>query len=171
MLGFSTAFRDLSDHLLSSGSLEFHLAFPSTPQVSSFSASAAGSSYSAFLSLSCPIYWPEHMKFQHYARPTSSIFHSEPLKVAPEPVEVHVPRPLNCWKLYLSAQRRRKSAKGPVADFVKRTVATWRGMAGAEKDLWRRRAEDVHLEHKRLYPDYKYQPKSPRKGKKGAKSA
>jgi hypothetical protein len=173
---FLTAFCDLSHHISQPDSSASGIRGATTsplPQQAFISSDAAAStSYSTFPSSSTSTQSFEPAQFEQYTTPTSSTALAEftPLSRT-EAARKHVPRPMNCFMLYMQVQRQGKTSEEHENDFVKRMGAVWRGMAESEKDLWRRRAQVADLEHKRLYPDYKFQPKLPRKGKKGAKSA
>jgi hypothetical protein len=72
------------------------------------------------------------------------------------------PRPLNCFMVYRKAMKHEVLRCFPNVDNrdISRIVAFWWRMEPASvKDEWKRRAEEAKVEHQRMYPGYKYQPR------------
>ncbi|KAI1270301.1 hypothetical protein F5Y18DRAFT_421794 [Xylariaceae sp. FL1019] len=73
----------------------------------------------------------------------------------------HVKRPPNKWILYRASRHSRIASMYPgITNSQISTIAgqEWRALPDEEKRVWEDKAERLRADHKRKYPDYKYQP-------------
>ncbi|KAG2232686.1 hypothetical protein INT48_006865, partial [Thamnidium elegans] len=73
-----------------------------------------------------------------------------------------IPRPLNCFLMYRLEKQKEIVAKCAGAnhrDISKIIAKWWREASEVEKRPFRERARIAKIEHRKLYPDYKYTPK------------
>ncbi|KAI0339269.1 hypothetical protein BDW22DRAFT_1336484, partial [Trametopsis cervina] len=83
-----------------------------------------------------------------------SVVRSEPA-VAHE--DVHIPRPLNSWFLFL-ADFRSKSTLSDQRMVTKMASAKWRSLSPDERAKWDEKAREAMQEHAKAFPQYKYRP-------------
>ncbi|CAI6335829.1 unnamed protein product [Periconia digitata] len=79
------------------------------------------------------------------------------------------PRPMNCWMLFRDTKHKQLKDANPnltVQEISTLCAQDWRRLAPQEKNEWRERAKEAKEEHKRIYPDYKYNPRKPGQKKK-----
>ncbi|VDB85533.1 unnamed protein product [Peniophora sp. CBMAI 1063] len=95
--------------------------------------------------------------------------------------EGHIPRPANAFMLFRAEFVRRKHVPGSIEqnhnNLSKIIGSTWKNLPEEERQVWMRMAAAEVEKHKKLYPDYKYQPKhkprnapgasAPKKARKG----
>ncbi|PWN47175.1 hypothetical protein IE53DRAFT_321678, partial [Violaceomyces palustris] len=82
-----------------------------------------------------------------------------------------IPRPPNAFILYRAQKNHGQTlaegeAKMDIRTLSKRIGEMWKSEPEGVQDKYYRRAIQAQLEHSRLYPDYKYQPKQNRKSRK-----
>ncbi|CAG9561290.1 unnamed protein product [Danaus chrysippus] len=74
----------------------------------------------------------------------------------------HVKRPMNAFMVFAQAMRRRLSEQRPSlhnAELSKSLGSMWKSLSEMEKLPFVKEAEKLRTQHKREYPDYKYQPR------------
>ncbi|KAL4711987.1 hypothetical protein ACJJTC_003654 [Scirpophaga incertulas] len=74
----------------------------------------------------------------------------------------HVKRPMNAFMVFAQAMRRRLSEQRPAlhnAELSKSLGAMWKGLTDEQKLPFIKEADKLREQHKREYPDYKYQPR------------
>ncbi|CAK1586094.1 unnamed protein product [Parnassius mnemosyne] len=74
----------------------------------------------------------------------------------------HVKRPMNAFMVFAQAMRRRLSEQRPSlhnAELSKSLGSMWKSLSEEEKLPFVKEAEKLRTQHKREYPDYKYQPR------------
>ncbi|KAF9418979.1 hypothetical protein HW555_004306 [Spodoptera exigua] len=74
----------------------------------------------------------------------------------------HVKRPMNAFMVFAQAMRRRLSERRPTlhnAELSKSLGTMWKGLSESEKLPFIREADKLRTQHKKEYPDYKYQPR------------
>ncbi|KAL7330380.1 hypothetical protein PS15p_205340 [Mucor circinelloides] len=88
-----------------------------------------------------------------------------------------IPRPLNSFMIFRMEHQASVSKEYPGAahqEISKKLSKKWRGLTPEEREVYDKKALDAKLEHKLLYPDYKYCPRrrdaSSRKTKKSGNS-
>lgn len=93
----------------------------------------------------------------------------------------HIPRPPNAFILFRNNFTRENQRGGPKIrrrpgsaplepSLSKRAGNAWGAMSEAEQTPWKEMADAAKLEHKRLYPDYRYQPNKGRSGAGGRRA-
>ncbi|KAJ7261157.1 high mobility group box domain-containing protein, partial [Mycena rebaudengoi] len=68
------------------------------------------------------------------------------------------PRPPNAWIIYRSDKMKEFGKGVPQVQISKLVSALWHNERPEIRVLYEERAEEKKLEHKRLYPDYRFQP-------------
>ncbi|KAH9940555.1 high mobility group box domain-containing protein, partial [Epithele typhae] len=69
-------------------------------------------------------------------------------------------RPQNSFILYRKANQDEFEGSGLAQSAISKILgARWRLEPGEVKEVWNAKADMEALQHKRLHPDYKYQPK------------
>ncbi|XP_053606753.1 transcription factor Sox-8-like [Plodia interpunctella] len=74
----------------------------------------------------------------------------------------HVKRPMNAFMVFAQAMRRRLSEERPSlhnAELSKFLGIMWKSLTDEQKMPFVKEAEKLRAQHKREYPDYKYQPR------------
>ncbi|XP_045766928.1 sex-determining region Y protein-like [Maniola jurtina] len=74
----------------------------------------------------------------------------------------HVKRPMNAFMVFAQAMRRRLSEQRPSlhnAELSKSLGSMWKSLSDNQKLPFIKEAERLRTQHKREYPDYKYQPR------------
>ncbi|KAI8426188.1 hypothetical protein MSG28_005122 [Choristoneura fumiferana] len=74
----------------------------------------------------------------------------------------HVKRPMNAFMVFAQAMRRRLSEQRPSlhnAELSKSLGSMWKSLSEEEKLPFIKEADKLRTQHKREYPDYKYQPR------------
>ncbi|CAG9088335.1 hypothetical protein JYU34_021087 [Plutella xylostella] len=74
----------------------------------------------------------------------------------------HVKRPMNAFMVFAQAMRRRLSEQRPSlhnAELSKTLGSMWKNLSEEEKLPFIKEADKLRTQHKREYPDYKYQPR------------
>ncbi|XP_049873975.1 transcription factor SOX-8-like [Pectinophora gossypiella] len=74
----------------------------------------------------------------------------------------HVKRPMNAFMVFAQAMRRRLSEQRPSlhnAELSKSLGSMWKSLSEEEKLPFVKEADKLRTQHKREYPDYKYQPR------------
>ncbi|XP_068618653.1 transcription factor SOX-8-like isoform X2 [Battus philenor] len=74
----------------------------------------------------------------------------------------HVKRPMNAFMVFAQAMRRRLSEQRPSlhnAELSKSLGSMWKCLSEEEKLPFVKESEKLRIQHKREYPDYKYQPR------------
>ncbi|CAG9793923.1 unnamed protein product [Diatraea saccharalis] len=78
------------------------------------------------------------------------------------PRRTHVKRPMNAFMVFAQAMRRRLSEQRPAlhnAELSKSLGTMWKGLSEEQKLPFIKEADKLRTQHKREYPDYKYQPR------------
>ncbi|KAF4616942.1 hypothetical protein D9613_008952 [Agrocybe pediades] len=87
----------------------------------------------------------------------------------------HIPRPPNCWLLYLSDKSREEQYAGLGGKQMTPAIGKrWRKESKEVKKVYKRLAEEAKAQHKLRYPDWSFKPakskkSSSKKGKKKSK--
>ncbi|KAJ7292170.1 high mobility group box domain-containing protein, partial [Mycena rebaudengoi] len=68
------------------------------------------------------------------------------------------PRPANAWILYRSDKIKELRKGTPQRDLSKQVSALWRNERPDVRAWYEKRAEEKKQEHRRMYPDYRFQP-------------
>ncbi|KAF1966918.1 hypothetical protein BU23DRAFT_485163 [Bimuria novae-zelandiae CBS 107.79] len=79
------------------------------------------------------------------------------------------PRPMNCWMLFRDEHHKQLKDQNPqmtVQQISTECSKEWKNLSEAKKDHWRARAKAAKEEHRRTYPEYKYNPRKPGEKKK-----
>ncbi|XP_047026874.1 transcription factor Sox-8-like isoform X1 [Helicoverpa zea] len=74
----------------------------------------------------------------------------------------HVKRPMNAFMVFAQAMRRRLSEQRPAlhnAELSKSLGSMWKSLSEEEKKPFINEADKLRTQHKKEYPDYKYQPR------------
>ncbi|CAH1638650.1 unnamed protein product [Spodoptera littoralis] len=74
----------------------------------------------------------------------------------------HVKRPMNAFMVFAQAMRRRLSEQRPAlhnAELSKSLGSMWKSLSEDEKLPFIKEADKLRTQHKKEYPDYKYQPR------------
>ncbi|KPJ07231.1 Transcription factor SOX-9 [Papilio machaon] len=74
----------------------------------------------------------------------------------------HVKRPMNAFMVFAQAMRRRLSEQRPSlhnAELSKSLGSMWKSLSEEQKLPFVKEAEKLRTQHKKEYPDYKYQPR------------
>lgn len=89
--------------------------------------------------------------------------------IAPQPTKgggctprSRVKRPMNAFMVFAQAMRRRLSEQRPSlhnAELSKSLGLMWRNLNSEDKLPFKKQADKLRIEHKKEYPDYKYQPR------------
>ncbi|TRM58479.1 hypothetical protein BD626DRAFT_633973 [Schizophyllum amplum] len=81
--------------------------------------------------------------------------------------EARIPRPPNSWILFRDHFRRNFAPSDIIeqSKISKAASPIWRGLTPKDRAYWDNLANEEKVEHRRKYPDYKYQPQT-KKGKK-----
>lgn len=89
--------------------------------------------------------------------------------IAPQPSRgggcmrgTHVKRPMNAFMVFAQAMRKKLSEQRPAlhnAELSKTLGILWKGLDEDEKAPFIREAQNLRTQHKKKYPNYKYQPR------------
>lgn len=78
--------------------------------------------------------------------------------------DLHIKRPMNSFMLFRQAENQQRTKDiSTQQEFSKKISNKWKKLSNKEKLAWEMKAKEEAIHHRRINPNYKYQPKKKKK--------